>query len=71
VRFGKAVNLRGIDTDKEVVKYTVLAPATQEVIDNTVAVMGGEDWQMWIDAVPPKDFPGLASSVHCLACRKN
>jgi enoyl-[acyl-carrier protein] reductase/trans-2-enoyl-CoA reductase (NAD+) len=48
---GKAVNLRGIDTDKEVVKETVLAPATQEEIDNTVAVMGGEDWQMWIDAL--------------------
>ncbi len=26
-------------------------PATQEEIDNTVAVMGGEDWQMWIDAL--------------------
>ena len=25
--------------------------ATQEEIDNTVAVMGGEDWQMWIDAL--------------------
>jgi enoyl-[acyl-carrier protein] reductase/trans-2-enoyl-CoA reductase (NAD+) len=52
VRFGKAVNLRGIYTAKEVVKDTVLAPATQEEIDNTVAVMGGEDSQMWIDAVP-------------------
>jgi enoyl-[acyl-carrier protein] reductase / trans-2-enoyl-CoA reductase (NAD+) len=48
---GKAVKLRGIDTDKEVVKETVLEPATQEEIDNTVAVMGGEDWQMWIDAL--------------------
>lgn len=48
---GKAVNLRGIDTDKEVVKEIVLEPATQSEIDNTVAVMGGEDWQMWIDAL--------------------
>jgi enoyl-[acyl-carrier protein] reductase/trans-2-enoyl-CoA reductase (NAD+) len=48
---GKAVNLRGIDTDKEVVKETVLEAATQAEIDNTVAVMGGEDWQMWIDAL--------------------
>ena len=48
---GNAVNLRGIDTDKEVVKETVLEPATQEEIDATVAVMGGEDWQMWIDAL--------------------
>lgn len=50
--FGKAVSSRGIDTNKEVVKDIVLAPATQEEIDNTVAVMGGEDWQRWIDAVP-------------------
>ena len=48
---GHAVNLRGIDTDKEVVKETTLQPATQEEIDNTVAVMGGEDWQLWIDAL--------------------
>jgi enoyl-[acyl-carrier protein] reductase / trans-2-enoyl-CoA reductase (NAD+) len=48
---GKAVTLRGIDTDKEVVRETVLEPATQAEIDNTVAVMGGEDWQMWIDAL--------------------
>jgi enoyl-[acyl-carrier protein] reductase/trans-2-enoyl-CoA reductase (NAD+) len=48
---GKAVTLRGIDTDKEVVRETVLEAATQTEIDNTVAVMGGEDWQMWIDAL--------------------
>ncbi|CAH2774226.1 MAG: Enoyl-[acyl-carrier-protein] reductase [NADH] (EC, FabV =_ refractory to triclosan [uncultured Paraburkholderia sp.] len=48
---GKAVNLRGIDTDKEVIKETVLEPATQAEIDQTVVVMGGEDWQMWIDAL--------------------
>ncbi|MBB5470895.1 enoyl-[acyl-carrier protein] reductase/trans-2-enoyl-CoA reductase (NAD+) [Paraburkholderia sp. CI2] len=48
---GKAVNLRGIDTDKEVIKETVLEPATPEEIAHTVAVMGGEDWQMWMDAL--------------------
>lgn len=48
---GRAVSLRGLDTDKEVVKESVLEPASQEEIDNTVAVMGGEDWQMWIDAL--------------------
>lgn len=48
---GKTVSFRGIDTDKEVIRETVLEPATQEEIDGTVAVMGGEDWQMWIDAL--------------------
>lgn len=48
---GQAVTLRGIDTDKEVVKETVLEPASDEEIANTVAVMGGEDWQLWMDAL--------------------
>ncbi|WP_347558020.1 enoyl-ACP reductase FabV [Robbsia sp. KACC 23696] len=48
---GKDATFRGLDTDKEVIKDTVLAAATQTEIDNTVAVMGGEDWQMWIDAL--------------------
>ncbi len=48
---GKDFTQRGIDTDKEVVKEFTLAAANQEEIDNTVAVMGGEDWQMWLDAL--------------------
>ncbi|WP_322068412.1 enoyl-ACP reductase FabV [Paraburkholderia bannensis] len=48
---GKQLRMRGIDTDKEIVKETVLEAATQDEIDGTVAVMGGEDWQMWIDAL--------------------
>ncbi|MGH8446747.1 MAG: enoyl-ACP reductase FabV [Solimonas sp.] len=48
---GKAVTLRGINTDKEVVTETVLEPASETEIADTVAVMGGEDWQMWMDAL--------------------
>lgn len=48
---GKAVTQRGVNTDKEVVEDVTLEQANQEEIDNTVAVMGGEDWQMWIDAL--------------------
>lgn len=32
-----------------------IAPATPEDIENTVAVMGGEDWQMWMDALLAAD----------------
>ena len=52
---GKAVTLRGINTDKGVVVDTTLEPATQEEIDGTVKVMGGEDWQLWIDALRDAD----------------
>ncbi|MCB5187258.1 trans-2-enoyl-CoA reductase family protein [Methylobacillus caricis] len=48
---GKTITQRGLDTDKEVVKDNVIEAATQQEIDNTVAVMGGEDWQIWIDAL--------------------
>jgi enoyl-[acyl-carrier protein] reductase/trans-2-enoyl-CoA reductase (NAD+) len=46
---GKQVTIRGINTDKETINETTLEPATPEEIAGTVAVMGGEDWQMWID----------------------
>ena len=42
---------RGVNTDKEALQDFHLEAATQEEIDNTVAVMGGEDWQMWIEAL--------------------
>lgn len=48
---GQAVTQRGVNTDKQTVEEVTLAQATEEEITNTVAVMGGEDWQMWIDAL--------------------
>lgn len=48
---GSAATQKGVNTDKEEVQDFHLEAATQEEIDNTVAVMGGEDWQMWIDAL--------------------
>jgi len=42
---------KGVNTDKEEVQDFHLEEASQEDIDNTVAVMGGEDWQMWIEAL--------------------
>lgn len=48
---GKAFSQRGLNTDKEEINEFTLEPATQEEVANTVAVMGGEDWQMWIEAL--------------------
>ncbi|QZQ48401.1 trans-2-enoyl-CoA reductase family protein [Erwinia persicina] len=48
---GKPLVTRGLNTDKETLTDVALEPASQEEIDGTVAVMGGEDWQMWIDAL--------------------
>ncbi|GAB5413105.1 MAG: enoyl-ACP reductase FabV [Congregibacter sp.] len=48
---GAPTTQKGINTDKGEIQDFHLEPATQEEIDNTVAVMGGEDWQFWIDAL--------------------
>ena len=40
-----------LDTDKAVVKPVHMEPAADEEIAETVAVMGGEDWEMWMDAL--------------------
>ncbi len=48
---GKSFTQKGLNTDKEEIQEFTLEPANQEEVDNTVAVMGGEDWQMWIEAL--------------------
>lgn len=48
---GKATVQKGVNTDKGVIQDYHLEPASQAEINDTVAVMGGEDWQMWIEAL--------------------
>ena len=48
---GQDITMRGINTDKEEIQEMSVGAANEEEIANTVAVMGGEDWQMWIDAL--------------------
>ena len=42
-----------------------IEPANQEEIDNTVTVMGGEDWKMWMDAL--NDAGVLENNVQTVA----
>lgn len=37
------------------VTEVTIEPATEEEIRHTIAVMGGEDWEMWIDALKQAD----------------
>lgn len=46
---GKAYTNKTIDLDKDTVTEVTLEPASEKEIADTVAVMGGEDWQWWID----------------------
>lgn len=48
---GKSITMRGINTDKEEIQEFSLDAASDQEISDTVAVMGGEDWQMWMNAL--------------------
>jgi enoyl-[acyl-carrier protein] reductase/trans-2-enoyl-CoA reductase (NAD+) len=48
---GKPFTGRTIDTDKDHLTDFSVEPATQQEIDETVQVMGGEDWALWLDAL--------------------
>jgi len=52
---GEAVHIKTLNVDKGVVHEVDLEPATPEETANTVAVMGGEDWEFWIDALKEAD----------------
>ncbi|MGB3726265.1 MAG: enoyl-ACP reductase FabV [Glaciecola sp.] len=45
---GQSYTTKTYDTDKDLVHEVSLEPANQEEIDNTVKVMGGEDWERWL-----------------------
>jgi enoyl-[acyl-carrier protein] reductase/trans-2-enoyl-CoA reductase (NAD+) len=48
---GQAFLGKTVNTDKGIVHEVTIDPATEEEIAGTVAVMGGEDWQLWMDAL--------------------
>ena len=48
---GAPYHSTAIDTSKDVIIHAEVEPATEEEIANTVTVMGGEDWELWMDAL--------------------
>jgi enoyl-[acyl-carrier protein] reductase/trans-2-enoyl-CoA reductase (NAD+) len=48
---GAPYTAKTVDTDKGIVSDITIEPATEQEIHDTTAVMGGEDWEMWIDAL--------------------
>lgn len=48
---GQAYTTKTYDTDKDLVHEISLEPANEDEIFNTVKVMGGEDWELWLDAL--------------------
>ncbi|OHV07810.1 enoyl-ACP reductase FabV [Kushneria phosphatilytica] len=48
---GETYRATAVDTNRDQIIEAEVEPATQEEIDSTVTVMGGEDWELWIDAL--------------------
>jgi len=48
---GETFTATSVDTNKDTVIEASVEPATEQEIADTVKVMGGEDWALWIDAL--------------------
>ena len=62
---GQIFSNKTVDFHTGVVSQVTIEPANQEDIDNTVVVMGGEDWSMWMDAL--KNAGVLANGATTIA----
>ncbi|WP_020412001.1 enoyl-ACP reductase FabV [Microbulbifer variabilis] len=48
---GESYTARNLNTDKLEISDITVDPASEEEISNTVKVMGGEDWELWMQAL--------------------
>ncbi|MDR2862415.1 MAG: trans-2-enoyl-CoA reductase family protein [Puniceicoccales bacterium] len=53
---GTSFTSKNLDTDRNEVTQITIAPAADGDIEGTVKVMGGEDWELWMEAL---DSAGL------------
>ena len=63
---GEPFTMRGINTDSLVVEETTVQPATEEEIEATIKVMGGEDWEWWMERLDAEGLlaPGCKSTAY-------
>jgi enoyl-[acyl-carrier protein] reductase/trans-2-enoyl-CoA reductase (NAD+) len=48
---GETYTNKNLNTDKKQIESVTIEPANEDEIAQTVKVMGGEDWKLWIDAL--------------------
>jgi enoyl-[acyl-carrier protein] reductase/trans-2-enoyl-CoA reductase (NAD+) len=55
-----------VDTDKGIVSTITIEPASEQEIADTITVMGGEDWEMWMSALADAKLlaPGAQSVAY-------
>ncbi len=52
---GSTYTSKTVDFHTQLVSETTIEPANEDEIRQTIAVMGGEDWEMWMDALKNAD----------------
>jgi enoyl-[acyl-carrier protein] reductase / trans-2-enoyl-CoA reductase (NAD+) len=62
---GETFSSKTIDLKREQVIHVTLDPADEKEIADTIAVMGGEDWRMWIEMLQGEKL--LATGARTLA----
>jgi len=62
---GQPYTGKTVDLSTRIVADITVEPASQQEIDETVAVMGGEDWQWWIELLIEENL--LAAGARTLA----
>ena len=62
---GQTYTQKTVNTDKAEVEEITIESANDDEINQTVKVMGGEDWELWIDAL--REANVLAPSVTTMA----
>jgi enoyl-[acyl-carrier protein] reductase/trans-2-enoyl-CoA reductase (NAD+) len=60
---GEPYKGKTIDLNREVVTDVLIDPATEVEVEDTVAVMGGEDLEMWVEALQAEDLLAAESTV--------
>ncbi|MFB9133869.1 enoyl-ACP reductase FabV [Vibrio olivae] len=48
---GETYTSAAVDTNKDTIIEASIEPATEQEIEDTVTVMGGQDWELWINAL--------------------
>jgi len=48
---GETYTATAIDTNKDTITEASVEPATEQEVADTIEVMGGEDWELWMDAL--------------------
>lgn len=46
---GQSYTQKNLDTDKAIVNEVTIEPASEQDIAHTIKVMGGEDWELWMN----------------------